>query len=157
MRFVVAALLLTLPAPAVAQSNTTAPRRLSRIDDTAMVGDMTIGQLVVSHYSYLQREYLSKFDEAQKLRFSQVTVCGSTAQLLGYELKVHKKALSKADQALVKSSDKQVIMRLIIGAIGALDQVPASSIAADEAIGPGVYHNAILGADYAVRRCRLLG
>lgn len=76
-----------------------------------------------------------------------------TSSMVGDVLKRTK----KSDRNLLKARDQESLNDFSIQLIAIFDDVDPAVIRADEALGPGVYHDAIRGLGYSLEACSFFG
>lgn len=120
----------------------------------------TMGNMVVDQYSRFgvkisaagsNRKYVV---EALKPLMCESSGSGS---MVANELADILKKTSKDERARLKARDPASLTTLSITLIAAFDGVSGDAIRADEALGPGVYHDAIDGFRVALEVCDFLG
>jgi hypothetical protein len=145
-------------------ANAQQPQRLTRQEskaapDGALVvnRNATLGNMVVDQYSDFGRKFAAATEAGRKGIGAGVKMvhCDSAMGRITTDLmKPELKAMSKDQRALLKKRDPASLTALSINLLAALDKVDANAIRADEAIGPGVYHDAITGLNLALDVCK---
>lgn len=90
--------------------------------------------------------------------FIRAGSCDSAGAVYADEIiRLETEAQGAAARARLEARDPEIITSMSMVVLETLEDVPAGAIAADEAIGPGVYHDALRGVDLLQSVCRLLG
>jgi hypothetical protein len=166
VRLAVLACVLAGAQPTVGEAQTSG--RLERPVQASATGadgklevspDATFGNLVVDQYQALGRKAAGP--DANPTVASMMTdlMCsrGSIGSVSAYAVAEALEGKGKAQRARLKARDPEAMTDLAIGAIAVLDKVDADAITADEAIGPGAYHDAIRGMRFALEACKFFG
>lgn len=160
-----AAILINLsPALAGAES----PERLARPHSTSTTGsggsmvvsgDPTIGNMVVDQYAALGRKAANPDSDPKIVAMMTKALCsgGPIDKLTAYAVGKAMNGLDRKARARLKVRDDESMTGLATRAIATLDGVDAGAILADEAIGPGAYHDAIGGMRLALDTCHFFG
>lgn len=152
-----------LAAPcAAAQTPERLVRQASRMgDDGGLVVSpaATVGSLAVDQYLSLGRKFVPlNMDKKVLASALDGPICrGGIGQATAVNLRDAIAGLGKADRALLKARNAESLSAVSISVLAALDGVDAAAIRADEAIGPGVYHDAINGLGLAMDLCGFFG
>lgn len=163
LAFSSAVILCALPVIAAAQ----VPERLTRPRESTIgadgklhaPADATMGNLIVDTYSSLGA-VVSRPEgppEGVASGLKSVTCQGATGPLVAYKVRELLKTTSKADRMRLKSRDAAGLTEFSIRLVAGLDDASVEAIRADEALGPGAYHNAIGGFRWALDVCGFFG
>jgi hypothetical protein len=143
--------------------NTPNNRRLTRaaVHDAngKLFADATIGNLTVDAIGDANRAVQASKDPRTAAVLADFIYCkaNGTSRILAMSVKELLKKTNKADKELLRAGDPTAIRTLSIGAIAFLENINPQSIADDEAIGPGVYHDSIAGLEQALQVCDFYG
>ena len=160
------AMLACAPAAAEPTAEPAAPRLSRPVSPAAtgadgkleMSGKTTFGNLVVEQHATVGRIFAANPNGNSLLTGLKPTLCdGATGAIAAYAAKEVLKRMTQADRARVKSKDAAALTDLAIGTAAVLDAVSPEAIRADEALGPGAYHDAISGFRIAFVACRFYG
>lgn len=120
--------------------------------------DATFGNLIVDQYAALGRVAVDPTVKPEVVAIVTDMKCSSpTGQLTAYTVGEILKGLGKGAKARLKARDPASMTGLAAATLAKLDGVSAEAILADEAIGPGAYHDAIGGMQLALVACKFFG
>lgn len=119
----------------------------------------TLGNMTVDQYGHFGRRMLAPGADpeviAQALKSIMCNPSGVQATAV-VAIRDARNAMSRADRARLRDGDPDTLTQLSITALARLDGVNPDAVRADEALGPGVYHEAITGFRAALQVCDLL-
>lgn len=167
LRFTCVALIAFVGAP-VASAQT--PSRLTRPNASSSTSDgklqapanATIGNLVVDLFEASGRAAAIELNDEKERKaaaaVTEIAVCSSVAGSVSKTLLSDAtRAMTAESLAKLKAHDPASLADVSIGMLATLDGVSAEAIRADEALGPGAYHDAILGMTASLVACRFFG
>src|SRR5262249_5646622 len=143
--------------------------RLSRPVQSSTVGsdgrvhsssDATVGNLIVDQYSdFGHRIFASNAKPAVVADALKPLMCNphGAGAIAAHQVADALKGMSKDERARLKSRDAAGLTELSIMLVAAFDGVSANAIRSDEALGPGIYHDAIYGFRVALDVCHFFG
>lgn len=143
-------------------------QRLARPVEASTIGadgklvaseNATFGNLVVDQYQRLGHRLATPDTNSAATDVMVELMCstGSIGKVSAYAVTEALKETSKAERVRLKARDPDAMTNLAVGAIAVLDGIEAEAIRADEAIGPGAYHDAIAGLRFGLEACRFYG
>jgi hypothetical protein len=137
--------------------------RLTRVAahdaDGKLYAESTVGNLIVDGVGDMRRKIQSyKSPEVVKI-LTEHFYCNSTgtSEVIKISVANRLKKKTKDEELLLRAGDTAAIHLLALETIGYLDNINPQAIADDEAIGPGVYHDAIAGMEQALQVCNFYG
>jgi hypothetical protein len=157
---------LALSAAAIAEPQQAA--RLTRPADAIGPGgkvanpDATIGNMTVETYADAGRRVAAADSEPKRigtiegLKFFICDMDGLGA-ITADAVKAVVKPMTKDERARLKARDAASLTSFSVAVLARLDGITADAIRADEAIGPGVYHDAIAGLTIGLDACKFYG
>ena len=123
-----------------------------------VAAEATFGNVAVDAYVSLGENLASGVDRKFVVATAQVSACrGPIGAMSGVPVGNLIKRMSKEQRAKLKARELASLTAMSVEVLADLDGVGADLIAADEAIGPGVYHTAIAGMNYALDLCGFFG
>jgi hypothetical protein len=131
----------------------------SRDADGKLYAESTVGNLMVDTIGSTRRYFLTSKNPAVAEVLVEQLYCKSLGSGEVYAISVANRLKKKAkdEKALLRARDPAATHLFALEIIGYLDNISAQSIADDEAIGPGVYHDAIAGMEQALQVCNFYG
>lgn len=120
----------------------------------------TIGNLTVDQYIALGRRVAGPDANPGVVEAITGIICkkgGPLNSVSAYAVSEAMKGVRKDERALLKARDPATMTALATRAVAVLDGVSADAIRADEAIGPGAYHDAVTGMRTALVACDFFG
>lgn len=161
--FALACAILAAAQPLAAQPMTgpaAAPRLSRPAPDKA-----TIGSLVVDIYARYARISVDPTLQGDtKTVLFKGMICGKSpggftgaSDLTAALARELVKSMPREARARLKAADPAALTDLAVGIIARADGVTPDAIRADEALGPGVYHDPIEGLRFALVLCQLYG
>ncbi len=157
------ALVVALPPPASAHQTgrltRPAPSALNAEGRLVVAEGATFGQLLVDRYAAFGRQTAAPGADPEAVRMWTTLMCSgsATSAVAAYAVEKSLKGLKKDVRARLRARDPASMTDLAAAAIATLDGVSPEAILADEAIGPGVYHDAIGGMRFALEACNFFG
>ncbi len=164
-RVMACAALTMLALGAVAQT----PERLARpVAPSAMGSDgrmhvspgATMGNLLVDQYAAFGRRLSAPdVDRAAMTSALRPMMCNMNGAggFIADRLRPMISAMSRDERAQVRARDEARLTGLAVALAASFDDAEASAVTADEALGPGVYHDAIGGFATALDACHFFG
>ncbi|WP_157138889.1 hypothetical protein [Asticcacaulis biprosthecium] len=121
--------------------------------------DATVGNLGVDAYANLGRRMATAdLDAVAMSKALKPVLCDRAgAQAVAAVVKDALKEMTTAQRARLKAREPESLTDLAIIIAASLDQVDADAIRADEALGPGAYHDAITGFRIGLEACDFYG
>ena len=160
---ILAVALFALPPPASARQTERlqrpAPSALNEEGKLVVAEGATFGQLLVDRYAAFGRQTTAPDAAPETVQAWTTLMCSrsTTRDVAAYAVGKALKDLKKDVRARLKARDPASMTALAAAMIGTLDGVSAEAILADEAIGPGAYHDAIVGMRTAIEACAFFG
>ncbi|HWW12721.1 MAG TPA: hypothetical protein VN018_09400 [Brevundimonas sp.] len=142
--------------------------RLSRPNSPSIMGqdgrlqvspNATLGNLLVDQYSNFGRRLLAPGANPDAVALAlQPVMCARQGVNASAAIAVRGalRDLDRTDRARLKGGDPESLTQFSITILAQWDRVNADDIRADEALGPGVYHEAIAAFRSALQLCDLL-
>jgi hypothetical protein len=155
--------LVALPPPASARQperlQRPAPSALNEEGKLVVAEGATFGQLLVDRYAAFGRQTAAPDAAPETVQAWTTLMCSGSAtrDVAAYAIGRALKGLKKDVRARLKARDPASMTFLAAATIGTLDGVSTEAILADEAIGPGAYHDAIVGMRTAIEACAFFG
>jgi hypothetical protein len=124
-----------------------------------MAADATMGNMIVDQYVRLGRDTIPLGLERKMLvaTLETITCRSATGSVTAATMPAALKALGADTRAKLKARDPASLASLSIEILARLDGVAPESVRADEAMGPGVYSDAIKGMTLALDVCGFFG
>ena len=119
----------------------------------------TLGNLVVDQYSNFGRRMLAPGASPESVALAlKPIMCSRQCVNANAAIAIRdvQNTMSRAERAQLRDGDPDSLAQFSIMVLARLDRVNPEEIRADEALGPGVYHEAITAFRAALQLCDLL-